>query len=79
MYVENNGKYATDFVPYLEKIGEESLVDVEHFKRLLKESAQKDKVMQDTQDKFFDKYYWQPAVEFGKRNEFKLVPSMFVI
>lgn len=79
MYVDNNGKYATDFVPYLEKIGTESLVDDEAFKRLLKEAAQKDKEMRDTQDKFFDKYYWQPAVEFGKRNEFKHALSMLVI
>ena len=79
MYVESNGKYAADFVPYLEKIGVESLVDDESFKRLLKEAAQKDKKMCDTQDKFFDKYYWQPAVEFGKRNNFKLPLSMLVI
>jgi len=79
MYVENNGKYAADFVPYLEKIGSESLVDDENFKRLLKEAAQKDKTMKDTQDKFFDQFYWQPAVEFGKRNNFKLSLSMLVI
>jgi chitosanase len=79
MYVENSGKYATDFVPYLEKIGSESLVDDENFKRLLKEAAQKDKIMKDTQDLFFDQFYWQPAVEFGKRNEFKLTLSMLVI
>jgi chitosanase len=79
MYVENNGKYSTDFVPYLEKIGAESLVDDENFKRLLKEAAQKDKKMCDTQDNFFDRFYWQPAVEFGKRNNFKLPISMLVI
>jgi len=79
MYVENNGKYAADFVPYLEKIGSESLVDDENFKRLLKEAAQKDKMMKDTQDTFFDQFYWQPAVEFGKRNNFKLSLSMLVI
>ena len=79
MYVENNGKYADDFVPYLEKIGTESLVDDEEFKRLLKVSAQKDKKMRDTQDKFFDQFYWQPAVEFGKRNKFIMHLSMLVI
>jgi hypothetical protein len=45
LYVENNGKYAADFVPYLEKIGNESLVDDENFKRLLKDSAQEDKAI----------------------------------
>jgi chitosanase len=79
MYVENNGTYATNFVPYLEKIGVEPLVDDENFKRLLKEAAQKDKIMRDTQDKFFDKYYWQPAVDWAKRNGFKLALSMLVI
>ena len=47
-----DGKYAADFVPYLEKIGSESLVDDENFKRLLKEAAQKDKIMKDTQDSY---------------------------
>ena len=79
MYIENNGTYATSFVPYLEKIGTEPLVDDENFKRLLKEAAQKDKIMRTTQDKFFDKFYWQPAVEWAKRNEFKLALSMLVI
>ncbi|MEJ2103656.1 MAG: chitosanase [Ignavibacteriaceae bacterium] len=79
MYIENNGTYATNFVPYLEKIGTEPLVDDENFKRLLKEAAQKDKIMHSTQDKFFDKFYWQPAVEWAKRNEFKLALSMLVI
>ena len=79
MYIENNGMYAASFVPYLEKIGVEPLVDDENFKRLLKEAAQKDKIMHTTQDKFFDKYYWQPAVEWAKRNEFKLALSMLVI
>jgi chitosanase len=79
MYVENNGTLAANFVPYLEKIGTESLVDDENFKRLLKEAAQKDKTMRDTQDKFFDQYYWQPAVEWAKRNNFKFALSMLVI
>ena len=79
MYVENNGKYSTDFVPYLEKIGAESLVDDENFKRLLKEAAQKDKKMCDTQDKFFDKFYWEPALEWAKRNGFKFSLSMLAI
>src|SRR3970040_1726512 len=43
MYIDNNGKFATDFVPYLDKIGVEPLVDDENFKKLLKEAAQKDK------------------------------------
>jgi chitosanase len=79
MYVEDNGKYAADFVPYLEKIGVEPLVDDEYFKKLLKDAAQKDKNMRDTQDKFFDKYYWEPSVEWAKRNGFKFALSMLVI
>lgn len=79
LYVDNNGKYAADLVPYLDKIGTEPLVDDENFKRLLIEAAQKDKIMRDTQDKFFDKFYWEPAVEWAKRNEFKMALSMLVI
>lgn len=78
MYVDNNGKYADDFVPYLDKIGSESLVDDENFKGLLVKAAQQDKIMRDTQDSFFDEIYWNPAVGWFERNGFKLPLTMLV-
>lgn len=78
MYVDNAGKFADDFVPYLEKIGKEPLVDDENFKRLLIRDARDDKSMRDTQDKFFDEVYWLPAMNWIERNGFKLPLSMLV-
>lgn len=78
MYVDNAGKFADDFVPYLEKIGKEPLVDDENFKRLLIMAAREDQVMLDTQDKFFDEVYWLPAMRWIERNDFKSPLSMLV-
>lgn len=78
MYVDNAGKFADDFVPYLEKIGKEPLVDDENFKRLLIMAAREDQVMLDTQDKFFDEVYWLPAMRWIERNGFKSALSMLV-
>lgn len=79
MYVDNEGQFADDFVQYLDKIGIESLVDDEHFKNLLVKAAQEDQIMRDTQDKFFDKVYWDPALEWFERNGFTLPLSMLVV
>lgn len=79
LYVENAGKFAVDFVPYLERIGKEPLVDDEHFKGLLIKSAREDQVMHDTQDQFFDDVYWMPAQGWFERNKFTFPLSMLVI
>lgn len=78
MYVDNAGTFANDFVPYLEKIGKEPLVDDENFKRLLIKAAREDKIMRETQDNFFDEVYWLPAMQWFERNGFKLPLSMLV-
>lgn len=78
MYVDNAGAFAADFVPYLEKIGKEPLVDDEHSKGLLTKAAREDQVMRDTQDSFFDEVYWGPAQAWFERNRFSLPLSMLV-
>ncbi len=78
MYVDAGGKFADDFVPYLEKIGKEPLVDDEFLKSLLIKAAREDQVMRDTQDAFFDQYYWDPAVSWFERNGFAFPLSMLV-
>ena len=78
MYVDNTGKFADDFVPYLEKICVESLVDDEYFKDLLIRAAREDQIMRYTQDKFFDQVYWEPAKSWFERNGFTLPLSMLV-
>lgn len=78
MYVDNEGIFANDFVPYLEKIGKEPLVDDENFKRLLIKAAREDKIMRETQDNFFDEVYWLPAMQWFERNGFNLPLSRLV-
>jgi chitosanase len=78
MYVDNSGKYADDFVSYLDKIGYEPLCDDEYFKNLLVKAAQEDQIMRDTQDMFFDEVYWNPAEEWFRRNGFRLPLTMLV-
>ena len=79
MYVDKGGLYANDFVPYLEKIGKESLVDDEYFKGLLIKAAREDHIMVETQDEFFDAVYWMPATDWVDRNGFSLMLSVLVV
>lgn len=61
MYVEAEGAYSNDILPYLERVGRESLVTDGEFHELLVAAGREDPVMRDTQDRFFDTFYWQPA------------------
>jgi len=80
LYVESNGTYAEAFKPYLDRIGKRpSLRRDEGFKSLLKKSALEDAVMRDTQDSFFDRYYYLPAFTWFEGHEFKLPLSLLVI
>lgn len=61
MYVEAEGLFSPEFLPYLERIGRESLVTDGYFHELLIQAAREDPIMRQTQDHFFDSFYWQPA------------------
>ncbi len=83
-YVENNGKYAKDFIPYIDgkgnnEVGTNRLVDDSTFINLLEKSAKEDPIMISTQDTFFDDEYWMPARLFFDREDFTLPLSMLVI
>lgn len=79
MYVERDGQFAEDFVPYLARIGNEPLHDSTEFKDLLVRAARQDQVMRDTQDAFFDQVYWQPAVNWLEQQEMALPLSLLVV
>lgn len=79
MYVESEGEFAGDFVPYLEKIGTIPLVDDSFFKELLVRSAREDEIMRECQDRFFDQRYWSPAQDWFQYNAFELPLSMLVV
>ncbi len=79
LYVAKNGKFAVQFQPFINDIGKKSLVDNVVFKNLLRQSARQDVIMQQSQDEFFDKLYYQPAQHFFEKNLFKNALSMLVI
>jgi chitosanase len=78
-YVDNNGAYADALRPYLSKIGVSSLVNDSFFINTLKKAAQDDAVMRNTQDVFFDKRYYQPAIAFCKTTGMSYPLSMLVV
>lgn len=80
MYIDQGGRYANDLKNYVNLIGlhDHPLADNVQFKQLLK-YAGTDYIMHEVQDAFFDKYYWQPAMNFFAANLFKLPLSMAVI
>ena len=74
MYVRANGQVSNELKPYVDRIGQEALVNDAEFKQLLKRTA-KDPVMQTTQDAFFDKAYFQ----IQKRSEFTQLIDFVVL
>jgi chitosanase len=80
MYCARNGRYTNDLKSYLSFIGKHDhpLADNLQFKQLLK-YAGTDLIMHQAQDEFFDKNYWQPAVNFFEANRFSFNLSMAVI
>ncbi|MBX7211256.1 MAG: chitosanase [Verrucomicrobiaceae bacterium] len=79
MYSEAGGKYSGDLAPYLPRIGREALVNDSHFISLLRRAGDEDPVMKQTQDVFFDRRYFQPAMEWADANGFTLALSALVI
>jgi len=79
MYIDNEGRFAEAFAPYVAKIGQQPLVNDDTFKSLLRQAAQEDPVMRTTQDTFFDLIYYRPAFQFFDSNAFTFPLSLLVI
>lgn len=79
LYVENGGKYAKQIAPYIGRMGKESLVDNKTFKNWLVKAGQSDPIMIATQDQFFDRQYFLPAMKWAADNGFVLALSRLVI
>lgn len=79
MYVDANGIHSNQLRPYLEKIGVTALVDDSQFKQLLRDAGKNDLKMRQTQDVFFDKRYFQPAMAWADQNGFALPLSALVV
>lgn len=77
-YIGNKGQYADALKPYVDRIGKVSLVGDKILIETLKKAGA-DPIMVKTQDEFFDKRYWQPAVTWADTNKFVLPLSGLVI
>lgn len=78
-YVNVNGAFSEALKPFAEKVGSIPLTDDATFKDLLRKAGKTDPVMRDTQDKFFDKRYFNPAIKWADDNGFTLPLSALVI
>ncbi len=80
LYISRNGKFKSQFLPFLSKIGKHpSLRSHQAFRDLLKKSAREDIVMRQVQDDFFDLYYYQPAFVWFAGFGFTEALSLLVI
>ena len=79
MYVDASGKYSEDLRPYVPLIGRTALVNNETFKGLLRRAGREDTIMAQTQDVFFDRAYFQPALNWANEHGFMQALSMAVI
>ena len=79
IYIDNDGKYANEFRPYLPQIGVNALADDRGFLELLKTAGQKDSIMQRVQYDVFNNRYYLPALRFSRDNGFKYPLSMLVV
>ena len=78
MYVANGGNWAIAFVPYIGRIGKDSLVQDYAFVDLLRKAGG-DPVMISTQDVFFDIKYYQPAYNWWSTEAFATPLALLVV
>ncbi|MGE0823809.1 MAG: chitosanase [Candidatus Binatia bacterium] len=79
MYVDANGMFSEQLRPFIAKIGVTPLVNNKEFKQLLRDAGRKDPEMERIQDEFFDKRYFQPAMQWADTHRFTLPLSALVI
>jgi len=77
-YCDSKGKFSSDFLKYIDKIGKEPLADNQEFISLLKRSAG-DNVMKQCQEAAFDDMYINPALKWCEKSKILLPLSKLVI
>lgn len=78
-YVEDNGAYGTQLVPYIALLKEGDPGTDASFITLLKEIGREDPLMMKVQEQMFDKLYLGPAFDWAARYGFALPLSYLVI
>ncbi|MFD2053540.1 chitosanase [Mesorhizobium calcicola] len=79
MYVEEGGTFSAALASYVDRIGIVALVDDASFKDLLRRAGNEDPAMRQAQDAFFDRRYFQPALDWAGSHGFTLALSTLVI
>ncbi len=79
MYVEAGGRFSQDLTPFTPKISRTPLINDPSFKSLLQRAGAEDPVMRETQDRFFDRRYFTPAMAWAATRGFTLPLSALVI
>lgn len=80
MYASASGTYSAALAPYLDRIGSDpSLVNDSAFKNLLRQAGRNDPAMRDTQNRFFEKRYFKPAMKWADEYGFTEALSALVI
>jgi chitosanase len=79
MYVDAGGLFSEDLREFVPLIGRTALVDNARFKDLLRRAGVEDPVMRQTQDVFFDRRYFTPALRWADQNGFMRALSALVI
>ncbi|HGJ63777.1 TPA: peptidoglycan-binding protein [bacterium] len=79
MYVDANGKYSNQMSKFADQVGSNPLTDNTEFKQLLRSAGREDPIMKQTQDNFFEKRYFIPAMKWADDHKFILPLSGLVI
>jgi len=79
MYVEADGIYSGKLAQFADRIGSSPLTNNAEFKQILRDAGRKDPIMQAVQDAFFEKRYFEPAMDWADKNGFALPLSGLVI
>lgn len=79
-YCRTNGAFASAFEPYLPALDRRDLkLDTdERFKALLRQAGD-EPIMQDVQDAFFDRVYWEPSLKAASRIGLDIALSVAVV
>ena len=77
-YSKAGGVYSEPLAAYADLVGSTPLTDNSVFKQLLRKSGRDDPVMQQTQDKFFDDQYFNPAKLWCESEGFATALAMLV-
>ncbi len=79
LYCQRQGRYAKQLAPYVNQLKRRPLAQDKAFKLWLIKAGKTDPIMAQCQDTLFDRYYWQPALNWANREGFSYPLSTLVI